>query len=1124
MKLLRRTSFVSAKSQGAALLITLTLLVLMTIIVVAFFAGVSTDRLSVVSSETLVKQRLLVDNAVAHATSILAENIPSPNYNPVDPAENPSFTNWWVNPGRLTTQRNTEAPQVVNLYSTPVQGQSAGVVNLNQRLFDEAGEAFYPVEPSGAELNVSWVEVLQNPLLPRQSNRSLPNYNPVVGRYAFWMDPETNKINFNTALGIATQSPAMTTTGPATHDSRTGSFWPIGNVTAGRLTKQWPEWNPWWVQEKPFSLGLPSTVGFSGLANSNQLNAPQIFWNHAFRLWNRMDSGSSGIEPFDAARYQPLLTPRSVKSLVADSANADAFWNENRFMVTSRSWSPEFNVFGKPRFMHYFARRGPRDWSKKQVEYQMPVREEMLPFIASRSGYKASTAASGAGFVGFPGTGTESNAWMVRYYQAYQRALGAYLQYPWPGIGTSFLDKWQQGGFTTADALAEIDQFAWNTQFAAAGTFEGINPDYQGNNNVRAKPGQGRDYEVLGGDIYKDFDFWGTPTTLMRNALPKGMYSNRGIGPAAPLPFLNEVGLQVTPRQQSATELNTLHLEFCLRTEFFVPTGHAFGTWKMDIPNYRVSYLEYTVQKNGGAEIPIVARLNQGNVNATPAEMEAGVTNKLRSDTLNSHYFVFTNATSGHNVQYALGAGQVAEVRTLQSPNYVEGWNRDPEGNSAVYFAHQNNLSPGTISNLLAFQAGDNVRISNIRLRLVFCNTWSSANPFYYRVIPNRGRPGVETPGLTPATTIEEALITLPDVVMSDIQPSEASAVNSVEISDPRLYGSGTAWMPSSDPSGNSLGALNPEFLAAADTSKLAWHNGTPESDNWYPQPVNYPFVSTGFLFNLPTGMQRGVPWSTIDLSETLTTAAGMPPDYLLLDLFAMSTDYSQMHATNGKINLNTRVYPEAFGQNLDRGQRILASAVQGIQVNGTPINAEAFAQWLVNNEPASGYAFRGQFMEAPQLDMGQTTEYAKQLLRSRISDLFTTQSNTYTIHGVIETVSDMNGTLTPISRRPFQAIVEREIFPGRDGIKGNGHVDPDGNWSRIGDARTIGGGDLGNARLASPGDPLDVIDGPDLVTLPMPGDSTRNETSPSTLLEDSYNPALPYFRYRTLSMNYINE
>lgn len=1100
---------------GFALLVTLGFLVILTILVVAFFSSVSLDRVAVGSTQTLVEQRLLTESAVAHAASLLAENIPSPNNRPVDPAQNTSFTNWWVNPGRLTTQTDSGSPSHVELYTTPVSGQSAGTVDLNAAAFDDDGNSYHRIEPTGNALDVAWVDVLRDPLRARQSDPAAADHNPVVGRYAFWIDSETNKINFTTALGVASQAAAQALSS-TNYDPRGGQFLPVGNNAEGRLSGS--NINPWWANVNRHSMGLPTGIGFSGLTDANLIIASKVNWNHLLRLFNVIAEGSSA--PFDPAKYHPSLSSRSIKAFVPE-ASGDAFWDANRFMVTHRSWSPEFNAFGKPRFMHYFIKTGPRDFSKKLVSYQVPLREEALPFIASRSGFSSRIE----NYPGFPGTLAESMAWARDYYLAYQRALGAYLQYPWPGIGSSFLDKWTVG-HSPQDALAEIDQFAWNTTMATANTFDRLEADYVGTGGIQSLNSQGRGYEAVGGDYFR-LGFWGGNTSSVTTSQPRGVYSGRGISPAGPLTFLNEVGLQVTPRRQSAANPDVLHLEFCLQTEFFVPPGFGYGSWAMDVPNYRVSYLEYTIERTpfGGGPTNttnVVARLNQNNTNRTPTEIEAGLVLSPSGNALATHYFVFTNPTVGNDTANVLKAGEVSVVRTPQATGYVEDSYRDPAGNAAVYFAHQPDTTPGTLANLTPLNTGDDIRISNIRLRLVLY-TPRTTQSNYFRVIPSRGRPGVATDGLTPATTIEDALIHLPDITMTDIQPGDPSEVESVEIADPRLYGQGTAWQPSSDPGGNSLGTLNAGFVAAPDSSKLAWNNAPGEGAEWYPTPLWYPFASQGYLFTLPTGMQRGIPWSTVNLSETLSSSAGTPPDYLLLDLFAMSTDYGRNHASNGKVNINSTVYPTSFGQNLDRGRRVLASAVQNLRLDGQLLDADGFASWMVNNEPASGYAFSGQFMEAPQLDMGTTTEYGRQLLRSKIVNLFTTQSNTFTVHGLVETVNDDGGPLNVTSRRPFEAIIERQIFQGRDDVAGNASTDQAGNWTKIGNSRgdSFPQGARGKPRPPAPGDPLDVTDGPDSVNVPMPGDSARNETNSSTRLEDSYNPVLPYYHYRILSLKF---
>src|SRR5438270_6930992 len=86
--------------RGIALVITLAILVIATILVVGFASSMRTERQSAASMANNAAAAVVAQAALEHAVSILETNIPQP-VAPGVTATNP--VNWIINPGLLTT-------------------------------------------------------------------------------------------------------------------------------------------------------------------------------------------------------------------------------------------------------------------------------------------------------------------------------------------------------------------------------------------------------------------------------------------------------------------------------------------------------------------------------------------------------------------------------------------------------------------------------------------------------------------------------------------------------------------------------------------------------------------------------------------------------------------------------------------------------------------------------------------------------------------------------------------------------------------------------------------------------------------------------------------------------------
>jgi hypothetical protein len=180
-------------SNASALLVTLLLLTIITTIVVLMFQAVTTDRRLASDFQTGVQARTISQFAVGDAMQTLQGAL----NNLDDPfGATTAATNFWaVAPGRLdlfSLASGSSRPQLItNIPLHSGYDTSKDLVDLN---FTTASGT-RAIWPGGLDMPVNWKPVLKNP------SAAASAANPIVGRYAFWVDDESSKVNINTADG-----------------------------------------------------------------------------------------------------------------------------------------------------------------------------------------------------------------------------------------------------------------------------------------------------------------------------------------------------------------------------------------------------------------------------------------------------------------------------------------------------------------------------------------------------------------------------------------------------------------------------------------------------------------------------------------------------------------------------------------------------------------------------------------------------------------------------------------------------------------------------------------------------------------------------------------------------------
>lgn len=268
---------------GSALVITLAFLVLVVVLVLGLFTIVRTERVTANSNFETQRAKALANLGADNAVALLQE---------ATAAGSAPRKFWASQPGKITVfnaDGSLDAASSRLLYSTNATG---GIVDLNQAGFRgvppivtaTAGGSGSP--PS---MEVNWVPVLENPLLPASGS------NKLIGRYAFWVDDETAKLNVNTADG-------------------TGKY-----------------------SNQSFGAGMPTEASLTALtASGSTLSVADA----------QAIANQSGARYGSATPPRPFNAPSEVLQAPGIPAS---FIQDNAFNITHYSRSPELNIFGEPR-------------------------------------------------------------------------------------------------------------------------------------------------------------------------------------------------------------------------------------------------------------------------------------------------------------------------------------------------------------------------------------------------------------------------------------------------------------------------------------------------------------------------------------------------------------------------------------------------------------------------------------------------------------------------------------------------------------------------------------------------------------------------------------------------------
>jgi hypothetical protein len=200
----------------------------LSIIVVAFLQSMSIERQTARSYMNKYRAELAAESAANEATDLLLQSDSNCLVNAY--AENAAQYNGqsYTAPYLTTLKLDTDATGIAEthylcssidptktgsgFWRSPADASSAADVettdiNAVTPTFREGFIGLQDARGNRRTVPVPWREVLANPSKPKQTDRNAANYNPVVARYAYWIDDESAKINLSTAGAVDSTTP-----------------------------------------------------------------------------------------------------------------------------------------------------------------------------------------------------------------------------------------------------------------------------------------------------------------------------------------------------------------------------------------------------------------------------------------------------------------------------------------------------------------------------------------------------------------------------------------------------------------------------------------------------------------------------------------------------------------------------------------------------------------------------------------------------------------------------------------------------------------------------------------------------------------------------------------------------
>lgn len=1096
---------------GVALVMTILVLSMTALLLVGFLSTMRLERRAANAYEDTQRAKLVAQGAVSHAIDLLRTNIPEPARLSEGPKTAPG-ENWAVNPGRLTVIRDGTAPQYIDLHTGAVDTEpdskllrDAESVDLNQPLPGETEPAITGTNLSNPdakrpEMRVRWRNLLKDP------SHSPGKDNPLVGRYAFWMDDESARVNFNVALG----KPLRAGTPFGDHIEK-GFMTPLFTRGGGDV-------NYGGTGQRQWALGRPQSINLDLLFdNPNQLQHDRLLAHTFLHGFSRY--------PEAILNFVNVPSPR-------------AWFAEQKFNLTFYSRSPEFNAFGRSRLFTTYVplslEAGPT--------YQQPfVFDPTERYTGATS--EVLHLNSLLGTFGFTskvededGGGEVNGGNVVNRSQV--EMLVQYLNRKWPGYGRSFVDKY---------GLMESYQIALNAVLMARMATTRIGTDLTTfsrdwglrTTSVNYSPST----DELPGSTPERF-YWRFPqagkTVLMLPQTPGPHITEvrlitRSIA-ANPAPRGNPNALKgyTTPR----------YVEYWYEIEYYV---HPLGP-VVDLAEFptRMDYLDITTAGSFGG------RRQQFGPSA-PGDNRPS-RNWNHKESLARLKLVPEGETILGPAGAKFGGKAVRDRKVFKSPRRVIG-----QREGVVPSIEENDFDP------FIFDAAKDSSVTvKIRFRPGMGITSAPGRP--RQMIP-LGEYAEDTLKATFNVSLSSSSEQAYSWQINDPRLSAHLAQWEKNIEGPGSPATiGTPDLVNrNEPSDSSTEKSKFRYIQRApDDAKIATYAyDRPDEYN-----TRSRISSPGYWSVIHTGIQSQQPWRTLNLSEE--AAKDSPPDWLFLDLigatYPMAHDQwkidsklpdefstvSYMNSTAGQINLNSRIYPQSRYFQPPERRKPLEAVFQNLRSNSDVKKLVDHIIAYQTDEQVFDYV--GELANVPGYNGSGTTQWQREELLRNMTGSLTTKSNTFGVWGVSQVVKKSTKAQKydvfeqgdqVLAEKRFYALVERYIWAGLDGVPGNAHVGNDAKWDRLArqKARISTSEGLTDTLFQLPGSPpmvraagtqrLDLdptgsyaeFDGPERVGMnPYVGAALGNIRYRKSSLEEAYNPPQALVKYRVVYFKYLDQ
>ena len=1094
--------------RGVALLTVLVVIALLTLLILSFLSITQSEHRESSGFAESQKAKMAAQSSLAHAIGTLRENIPDPA--PIDTnAATASIKNWAINPGRLTLIDSDGSLEHIPLHSGAAENSPSATRDPNVHSFDlnepipgtEAPAISYAFDTKGnpdtnsdfPPMRVKWVNLLSDP--SKEATKS----NPIISRHAFWIDDESGKLNYNTAVGK-----------PSREDDDTefykqyelGMMPPLfrpgngsGNVGTIESNRKW-------------GLGSPRSVNLEVLFDSpSDIDLRSLVENNYYRGFSRHPEGI-------------------LEHLTLSDKKKSDWLQGNRYQLTFFSKSPEFNAFGKPRLMLSnipLSLEGGPNYQLPFV-YNGPGAPDTLQEM--KGVLHLSALLGSMGFTGdiYDGQklGKVDAGNIVN--RAQLEMLLRYFRREFPGYDASFVDKYGEeecaqmalgmllmariATTTMRENVSELPKHIKNNPRAnlSAELLKGFSADYalrttsvaysphdkerQHHNPERHywrfQPGSGNDpgHFLAREEDSDDFTIPMIPQTPGPHITEVRLVFRSFPAREKPKPLPELQVYKDYPIARGKVIPGKKWLGFRFEVEYY---AHPLAP-KVRLNNfpYRTDYLRLDL--SGGSSF--VQELGPPNPESASKRADRNWTyNKYRRD---GKYDREGNLLYNKNGRRR--SRRITDRKSLGSltanPRVViypeERLLKKPVQRNRILVNGPWQLigkERRWLGNITDRKASNNDlpkmfdAVSTIEVDVKFRGGLS--------VSPGGGRPRQMIPMGEEVTDVLEGKTSI------QMNSSETPSL-SWQIEDPRLSSHRDQWWYEEQPD-STAGTPGEPNQNANKADQFEPDHDSPEKSKFRYFQRGFGRVagldvrrfdeydsrsrisSKGYWSMLHTGIQNQKPWRTLSLSAQEDGEPG-PPDWLLMDLLGNSfpmqrgqwkknstlpdefSTISYMHATTGAINLNTKPYPDGTPYfSAPQRREPLKGVFKHLRSDGA---IDDLLDSIESYQTDNHFSYVGELSELDGYlkDTEEKSEFKNEdLLRNMIGCL-TTKSNTFGVWGVGQTVRKTRGNTKwdqfedgdrVDGERRYFAIVERYIWPGIDGVPGNAHLSSSGHWDR---------------------------------------------------------------------------